>query len=98
MIECMYLGSSPANEPCVQTTDSDYSVKALDECKRWIDLLRATYSVAHDGQECPLRLSIKRNSHDFGEYFEVVCKFDANDESQECAAYWLEANAPLNWK
>jgi hypothetical protein len=97
MIDYIYLGSSPANEPCAQTTDPDYGVKALDECRRYRALLESTYSAAHDGQPCPVRLVVKGEPHDFGTYYEVVAKFSDGDRAALEAALWLEENSPVNW-
>jgi hypothetical protein len=97
MYDYIYLGPVPANEPCTQTTDDQYGVKAYAECSRYRDLLKRAYSEAHDGRECPARIMVKGESHDFGTYYEVVCKFDANDHAQCEAAYWLDSNSPTEW-
>jgi hypothetical protein len=97
MYDYIYLGPTPANEPCVQTTDPDYGIKAHAECERYKALLESTYSAAHDGQPCPARIMVKSEAHDFGHYYEVVCRFDANDHAQCEAAYWLDSNSPTEW-
>lgn len=97
MKEYIYLGSSPTDELCVQTTDPDYEIKAIAECARYADQLRRLYSAAHGGRECPAVIRRKSEAHDFGRYFEVVAV--ASDEwpgSQE-AALWLEENLPSGW-
>lgn len=102
MKEYIYLGSSPVNEPCVQTTDPDYDVKAYDECAQYRAQLLRHYERAH-GQPCPVRLTIKRESHDFGAYYEVAALVDdsgldrATLERHWDAALWLESNAPEKW-
>lgn len=97
MIDYIYLGSSPAFEPCVQTTDPDYHVKAHAECERYKRLLEHTYAEAHGNRACPARLVIKAEPHDFGSYYEVVAKYDTTDEAASLAAYWLDENAPTHW-
>ena len=97
MIDYIYLGPTPAKEPCVQTTDPDYGVKARAECNRYIALLKRVYAAAHDGRECPAIIRIKTESHDFGCYYEVVASYDWNDREACEAAYWLDANAPESW-
>jgi hypothetical protein len=97
MYDYIYLGSSPANEPCVQSTDPDYGIKAHAECSRYKAILQRLYSEAHDGQPCPARIMVKSESHDFGTYYEVVCKFDCDDTEQCEAAYWLDSNSPVQW-
>src|SRR6187431_2431235 len=96
--ETLELGSSPCNEDCVQTTDPDYEIKALAECKRYAALLQTAYSAAHKGRPLPqgCTLRIKGNAHDFGTYYEVVVRFDLESSEAMRAAYWLEGNAPLN--
>ncbi len=97
MINYLELGSSPANEPCVQTTDPDYCELAVVECRRFKALLAAHYAAQHAGRECPVSLRVKSNSHDFGTYYEVAVRFDDRVEAQIEAAYWFEENAPTEW-
>lgn len=97
MIDTMYLGSSPAEESCVQTTDPDYEVKALDECNRYKEFLLKSYKDAH-GHDCPCHVYVKHQPHDFGVYYEVVARYDDNDRQQIAAAFWLESEAPTKWK
>ncbi len=97
MINYLELGSSPANEPCVQTTDPNYSELGRAECERYRDTLYAAYYAAHPGKECPAVLRVKGNAHDFGTYYEAAVRFDDRDDSQIAAAYWFEENAPANW-
>ena len=97
MKDYIYLGSSPANETCVQTTDPDYGVKARAECDRYIALLKRTYSEAHNGAECPARIRVKGEAHDFGTYYEVVAAYSDDDREAMKAAFWLDENAPTEW-
>lgn len=99
MIETLSLGSSPVNEPCAQTTDPDYGLKASNECHRYLNQLHRHYEANHDGNSLPLgcKLLIKGSMHDYGTYYEVAVKFDASDPYQLDAAYWLESNCPLVW-
>ena len=98
MTDYIYLGPSPSNEPCVQTTDPDYELKAREECGRYADQLRRLYSAAHGGAECPAQIRVKGESHDFGTYFEVVARFNDRDHEQMRAAFWLDEHAPENWE
>jgi hypothetical protein len=94
----VYLGSSPTSEDCVQTTDPDYGIKAYAECHRYCHQLRRQYAAAHGGRECPASLRVKSEHHDFGTYYEVVCKFNTDSQSEIQAAFWLEANQPDKWE
>jgi hypothetical protein len=97
VINYIELGSSPANEPCVQTTDPNYSELGRAECLRYRDLLAASYSAAHGGKASPAALKLKSNMHDFGTYYEIAVRFDDRDPAQVRAAYWFEENAPTEW-
>lgn len=97
MIDYIDLGPVPANETCAQVGSDGYHERARAECKRYRALLEATYAAAHDGRECPARIVIKSNPHDFGSYLEVGVKFDSDDAKQLEAALWLEDNAPTEW-
>lgn len=98
MISYIELGSSPANESCVQTTDPNYSELGRAECLRYRDLLAASYRAAHGGKASPADLRLKANSHDFGMYYEIAVRFDDHDPAQVEAAYWFEENAPTYWE
>jgi hypothetical protein len=78
-MEHLYIGSTPADEPCAQVGTADYSSKARAECKRFIAQIQRHYPEPDNGY-----LRIKSNPHDFGTYFEVVAVFDEND-AQACA-------------
>ena len=94
MRDYFYLGSSPCEEPCVQvTSDGGYIGAMRAECRRFIDLIRRVLGPEPEGA----RLTIKREEHDFGSYFEVVCHFDTDlPESVEYACR-CESDAPTRW-
>lgn len=93
------LGSAPVNEPCVQTTDRFYEIKAFEECSRYIELLNDTYRTAHRAyppKGC--RVVIKRHtSHDSGMYYEVVARYEVGNEKAMRAALWFDVHKPENW-
>lgn len=94
------LGSAPANEPCVETTDQYYEIKAFEECSRYIELLNNTYRAAHQADPpngC--KVVIKRHaSHDFGMYYEVVARYEVGNEPAMRAALWFDVNRVENWR
>ena len=94
MKDYLTIGSSPVEEECAQVGSDNYSERAREECKRFIELIRKV-----NGEEPPgARLSIKSFPHDFGNYYEVVCYFDDADEESMKYAFDLENNSPLTWE
>lgn len=94
------IGSTPCEEECAQVGTDDYSVRARKECKAYINQLRRfIVSKGFDNVtiESKIRLLIKSNSHDFGTYHEVACRFDESNEEACNIAYMLEGNGPTRW-
>lgn len=79
--DSMYIGESPWAENCVAVGDDMYSVRAREECQRFIDQIRRHYGHEPAGA----RLYIKSNPHDFGSYLSVECQFLWNpaDDGEE---------------
>jgi len=93
MMDYLEIGPNPFEENCVQVGEEDYCRKARIECLHYIEALRKKL-----GEEpYAAFLTIKRNSHDFGTYYEVICKYD--DEVQEAVDYALkcESEGPATW-
>src|SRR3990167_9964707 len=87
------IGSSPCNEDCIQVGDPEYYPKAIQECKRFLDLIREKL-----GPEPPgARLKVKSFPHDFGTYHEVVCYFLKDNEEAFEYAMRCESDAPQTW-
>lgn len=88
------IGAGPCEEECAQVGDKDYCTRAMDECNRFIDLIRKKLGPEPDGA----KLKVMGFQHEFGTYHEVVCQYD--DLKQESAdyAYKVEANAPTHWE
>ena len=93
MKETIEIGSVPCDEACAQVGDPNYGVLAYAECKRFIELIRKVCGSEPEGA----RLRIKRNMHDFGEYFEVAVTFEDSNSAAVDYAYGVEANAPMTW-
>jgi len=89
----MNLASSPVGESCAQVGSDGYYEKAQKECRAFIKQLRRQFGQEPTGA----RLYIRSQSHDFGSYYEVECKFDDNYEESVNYAYELEANLPEEW-
>lgn len=94
MKDYINIGPSPAGEACVQVGDSNYKVKALKECNRFIDQLEREFGKPPQGAS----LGIKNFHHDFGIYHEVVCYYDIDNEEAENYCYKIEANTPEYWE
>lgn len=92
----MSFGTCPTDEDCVQTTDPDYETKALAEAKKYRDLLLEKFGAPPNSES--YGLSIQRERHDFGSYYDVVYHYDSNDEAQVKYAFHVEANLPLWWE
>ncbi|PNX48816.1 MAG: hypothetical protein BV459_01490 [Thermoplasmata archaeon M11B2D] len=93
MMDSIYIGSTPWDEPCAQVGEPGYAEKAMDECNRFIALLRKKFGPEPEGA----RLFIKRNLHDFGTYLSVECKYEVGNEAAEKYAYRCESETPATW-
>jgi hypothetical protein len=87
------IGPTPSAEDCAQVGQPDYRRKALAECERYIELIRATLGPEPEGTE----LAIKSFPHDFGTYYEVVIWFERDDAAAIAYAERCESEAPTTW-
>jgi hypothetical protein len=87
MKDYLTIGSTPCDEDCAQVGAADYSERSRLECKVFRDQIARHYPEPENGY-----LSIKRFSHDFGDYREVCAIFDDNDEAACTWAYDVEAD------
>lgn len=94
MRDYINIGSSPAEETCVQVGTEDYARLSRIECNAYIEAIRKKLGDEPVGA----RLAIKAFPHDFGTYNEVICYYD--DEIQESVEYAFkcEAEAPGTWE
>jgi hypothetical protein len=72
----------------------NYHKQAIEECTRFIELLRKTFGNEPDGA----RLAIKWFDHEFGFYWEVVCYYETEIESDRAYAFRCENECPLTWE
>ena len=93
MKETLEIGSSPCNEDCAQVGTDGYREQAQVECKQFIAAIRRVHGNEPEGA----RLFIKANAHDFGTYFEVAVRYDADNRKAEDYAYKVESAAPADW-
>jgi hypothetical protein len=87
------IGSTPCEEECAQVGSEDYGVRALAECRRFIEAIRLKLGPEPDGA----RLTVKAFQHDLGTYHEVVCYHDDDNEAATQYAYDCESQAPERW-
>lgn len=89
MRDYLSLGSCAPEEDCVQVGTDNYAILAREQCRRYIQWLRAKV-----GPEPPeTALQIKSFPHDFGTYLEVVCYFDTDNDAAVDYTYRCEAEA-----
>ena len=93
MREYFAIGQTPSEEDCAQVGQPDYREKALAECRRYIELIRATLGLEPEGAE----LAIKSFPHDFGTYYEVVIWFEPDDAAAVAYATRCDDDAPRTW-
>jgi hypothetical protein len=86
------IGPAPCDEECAQVGQKDYRERAVEECMRFIKLLRKTFGDEPEGA----RLAIKWFDHDFGSYCEVVCWYEKEDAREY--AFRCENETPLSGK
>lgn len=93
MRDLVYLGSAPPDEPCAQVGSYGYREAVLDQCKRYIALIRKTVGIELFGA----KLKVEWQEHDFGSYAEVVCWYDDAIDGAREYAYRCESDGPLTW-
>jgi hypothetical protein len=92
-IDTLAIGPVPVNERCEQLGPEHDSMKARQECHRFIDAIRTTVGPEPAGA----KLIVTGNEHDFGVYYEVAVRFDTDNHSAAQYAYRVESHVPLNW-
>lgn len=92
-VDYVYLGSAPTHEDCAQVGDEDYAEKVREELFRYRQLLEHKFGTPPSGAA----FRQKKESHDFGSYYEMAVAFDPNDAEALAFALFVEDNAPLNW-
>lgn len=93
MRDYIEIGPTPADEPCAQVGETDYEERAAGECKRFIALIRKTLGPEPEGA----RLVVRANNHDFGVYYNVVCRYDDSFPDAVSYAFRAESEAPARW-
>ena len=95
MTDYVEIGATPCDEDCLQVGSPEYTLEgAYAECERFLVLIRKKLGPEPQGA----RLMVKRFFHDFGQYFEVVCKYDDRYEEAVDYAFKCESDAPTKWE
>ena len=102
MKDYIYFGATPSEEDCAQVGTEGYNERARLECKVFINQIwRWLGKKGLNKDNVPESFSVitKSASHDFGTYYEVVIRFDDNDEAACDLAFKIDAdsNFPENW-
>lgn len=100
MIERIEIGSSPWGEECAQVGQEDYHEVAHKECmayKRQLGRILRANGFDPDTMPEGFGFVIKGSPHDFGTYYEVVCRFNGDDERSWEILSFIEDNVPQLW-
>src|SRR5436190_24087056 len=87
------IGPSPHEEECAMVGEPGYRQKAIEECTRFIRLLREMFGPEPEGAW----LRVQWSPHDFGDYCEVVCSFDTDFSDAVAYAHRCDDEAPATW-
>jgi len=88
MIDHLFIGPCPADEPCAQTgvTEGAQRLNRI-ECEAYIEALRKVYGPEPENAY----FHIKGQSHDFGRYYEVTIYFEDHDKAATDYAFKVES-------
>jgi hypothetical protein len=87
------IGAAPPDEVPMQLGPNYEPELAIEECRRYIRLLRQVFGPEPEGAT----LIIRTHNHDFGIYHEVACRFSPQHPNSLLYALACEANGPLTW-
>ena len=87
------LAPAPVEEDCAQVGTPGYRERALQECARFIRLLREKFGPEPEGA----RLGVKWFEHDFGSYCEIVCYYNPEISASVEYACTCEDDLPATW-
>lgn len=94
MKDYITIGSAPYGEDCVQLDPKvNYLPAMRKECERFISALRKVLGEEPEGA----KLKVKSEFHDFGQYLEVVCYYETDNEQAVAYAFKCESDAPEFW-
>jgi hypothetical protein len=93
MEDFLTLGPAPFEEDCIQVSpEVDYSAMRK-EVASYVALLESRFTNIPENAH----FGIKRESHDFGTYFEAAVYWDTEDADSQAFAFFVESNLPATW-
>lgn len=98
MFQEIYLGSSPADEDCVQvdSMNNTYYRKMKKEILLYREQLLRMFPIPEHLLDS-VKYGISRESHDFGDYLALVIKYDDDIPEAVEYAFMIESNEPNEW-
>jgi hypothetical protein len=93
MRDFMTLGPVPFEEECIQVSPEVDYTEMRNEVVKFVNLLQERFVNIPENAY----FSIKRESHDFGTYFEAAVYWDTEDTDSQTFAFFVESNLPAHW-
>jgi hypothetical protein len=94
MKDFMTLGPVPFEEDCIQVSpEVDYTAMR-NEVSNYVALLDSRFINIPENAY----FGIKRESHDFGTYFEAAVYWNTEDADSQAFAFFVENHLPASWK
>ena len=94
MKDYITIGPTPCKEPCAQVGEPNYREKAVEECRRFLMVLRKKFGPEPEGAW----LSVKWFSHDSGHSCAVVCYYNTDMPASVDYARRCKSEAPATWE
>ena len=79
----IYLGSTPCDEECASVGDDHYGFDSRIEIAAYIAQLQRTFHF--HSEDAAVSFRKKRDSHDYGSYYEVVATPDGSQHAYAAA-------------
>jgi hypothetical protein len=93
MRDFMTLGPVPFEEECIQVSPEVDYTEMRNEVVKFVNLLKERFVNIPENAY----FGIKRESHDFGTYFEAAVYWDTEDADSQAFAYFVESHLPATW-
>ena len=93
MSDYLFVGSTPADEPCAQVGSANYRDKARKECQAYQNQLIREFG----NPPGEAKIVIKQQEHDFGFYLEVAVFYNEDNEEETGYAYQIEGAGSPRW-
>ncbi len=93
MRDFMTLGPVPFEEECIQVSPEVDYTEMRKEVSNYVAMLDKRFLNIPENAY----FGIKRESHDFGTYFEAAVYWDTEDEESRDFAFYVENHLPASW-